>query len=62
VINPSGLAGTKYVEVCNDASQSSSAGGDKDKNVDLSFTDALWPTQYGSWLERRELVDLDERS
>ena len=29
-------------------------------DVDPSY--ALWPRQYGSWLERRELLDLDERS
>ena len=23
---------------------------------------ALWPKQYASWLERRELLDLEERS
>jgi hypothetical protein len=23
---------------------------------------ALWPKQYASWLERRELLDLDQRS
>jgi len=29
-------------------------------NVDPTY--ALWPRQYASWLERRELLDLEERS
>ena len=30
--------------------------------MDVDPDYAFWPKQYGSWLERRELLDLDERS